>query len=101
MKTQKERMNRSYWEKQDRICHKTGLPMNLEALMQKQADCEHPLALGTKFVEVSPNYWLREVYCPDCGRLLEIQFRKTLPTVSFFSLAEIEAENKKGDDLDE
>ena len=96
MKTQKNGTTKGYWEKQDRICRKTGLPMNLEALVKKQADCEHPLALGTKFVEVSPNYWLREVYCPDCGRLLEIQFRKTLPKVSFFNLTEIEEENKKG-----
>jgi len=83
------------WDKLEKQCNKTNLPINLEALIGKQEQCLHKIAIPTKFELVLPNYEIAEVICVNCGKIVGLLARKTLPKLSFSNLSKIEAENKK------
>jgi len=87
--------NRINWFELQQICDRTGLSVNLEALIGKQDKCKHEIAIPTRFEAVSPNYQIAEVVCVKCGKIVGLLARKALPQLSFLNLSQNKSENEK------
>jgi hypothetical protein len=87
------------WEEEERFARESGIKVNLEALIGKEDECDHNCPQTAQFEEVTKNYWVSEVFCPDCGKLLSFSVRKTI-SLPLFRLEDIESNgNEKGVDI--